>query len=45
MDRSELEIYWEKIVPTFEGFGAKPIAAYTHFEHLEGARPEGAGNV
>jgi len=45
MDRSELETYWEKIVPTLEGFGAKPIAAYTHFEHLEGPKPEGAAVV
>jgi uncharacterized protein (DUF1330 family) len=45
MDRGELETYWEKIVPTLEGFGAKPIAAYTHFEHLEGPKPEGAAVV
>jgi hypothetical protein len=38
MDRGELETYWEKIVPTLEGFGAKPIAAYTHFKHLEGPK-------
>jgi uncharacterized protein (DUF1330 family) len=45
MDRRELETYWEKIVPTLDGFGAKPIATYTHFEHLEGPKPEGAAVV
>ena len=42
MDRSELEIYWQKIMPTLEGIAIKPIAAYTHFEHLDGPKPEGA---
>ena len=45
MDRRELDIYWEKIGPTLAGFGAKSLAAYTHFEHLEGNKPEGAAVV
>ena len=45
MDRSELEICWEKIILTLESFGAKPVAAYTHFEHLDGPKPEGAAVV
>jgi len=45
MDRSELEIYWEKIIPTLVGIDVKPIAAYTNFEHLEGPKPEGAAVI
>ena len=45
IDRKELETYWEKIVPTLEGCGAKSIAAYTQFEQLEGDRVDGAAVV
>jgi uncharacterized protein (DUF1330 family) len=45
VDRSELEIYWSKIGPTLEGYGAKSVAAYTPFEHLEGDAVDGAAVV
>jgi len=45
VDRSELEIYWSKIGPTLEGYGARNIAAYTPFEQLEGDAVDGAAVV
>jgi len=45
VDRSELEIYWSKIGPTLEGYGARSIAAYTPFEQLEGDAVDGAAIV
>jgi uncharacterized protein (DUF1330 family) len=45
VDRSELEIYWSKIGPTLEGYGARSIAAYTAFEQLEGDAVDGAAVV
>jgi uncharacterized protein (DUF1330 family) len=35
-DRRRLEDYWANVAPSFEGYGAKPLAAYTPFEVLEG---------
>ena len=35
-DRSCLEGYWKTVAPAFEGYDAKPLAAYTPFEVLEG---------
>ncbi|MGP8253895.1 MAG: DUF1330 domain-containing protein [Terracidiphilus sp.] len=35
-DRRRLEDYWENVAPSFEGYSAKPLAAYTPFEVLEG---------
>jgi uncharacterized protein (DUF1330 family) len=35
-DRSQLEIYWQKIGPTLQGYSAKMHAAYTRFQVLEG---------
>jgi uncharacterized protein (DUF1330 family) len=35
-DRGRLEDYWAHAAPTFEGFDAKPLAAYPPFEVLEG---------
>ncbi|MGA3091911.1 MAG: DUF1330 domain-containing protein [Terriglobales bacterium] len=35
-DRRRLEDYWNNVAPSFEGYGAKPLAAYTPFEVLEG---------
>jgi uncharacterized protein (DUF1330 family) len=35
-DRRRLEDYWANVAPSFEGYGAKPFAAYTPFEVLEG---------
>jgi uncharacterized protein (DUF1330 family) len=35
-DRARLEDYWAHAAPTFEGFGATPLVAYTPFEVLEG---------
>jgi uncharacterized protein (DUF1330 family) len=40
-DRTELETYWSKIGPTLAGVPAKPLAAYTPFEILEGRQVEG----
>ena len=45
IDRKELETYWEKIVPTLEGYRAKSVAAYTQFEQLEGNPVDGAAVV
>jgi len=45
VDRSELEIYWSKIGPTLEGYGARSVAAYTPFEQLEGDAVDGAAVV
>ena len=38
-DRDELETYWEKINPTFEGVDIKLLAGYSAFELLEGEGP------
>jgi uncharacterized protein (DUF1330 family) len=38
-DRRGLEAYWANVAPSFEGTGAKPLAAYTTFEQLEGPGP------
>jgi uncharacterized protein (DUF1330 family) len=35
-DRRRLEDYWANVAPSFEGYGAKPLVAYTPFEVLEG---------
>jgi uncharacterized protein (DUF1330 family) len=35
-DRGRLEDYWAHVAPSFEGFDAKPLAAYPAFELLEG---------
>jgi uncharacterized protein (DUF1330 family) len=35
-DRRRLEDYWANAAPSFEGYGAKPLGAYTPFEVLEG---------
>jgi uncharacterized protein (DUF1330 family) len=45
IDRKELETYWAKIVPTLEGYGANSLAAYTHFEQLEGDEVDGAAVI
>jgi uncharacterized protein (DUF1330 family) len=45
IDRAELDLYWEKIVPTLEGYGAKSVASYTAFEQLEGPPVEGVAVV
>ena len=44
-DRAELEIYWKEIGSTLEGYEVKNLAAYTHFEHLEGDDVEGVALV
>jgi len=44
-DRRELEIYWSKIGPTLEGYGARNIVAYTPFEQLEGDPVDGVAVV
>jgi len=36
-DWEGLEAYWANVAPSFEGLGAKPLAAYTPFEQLEGS--------
>jgi uncharacterized protein (DUF1330 family) len=38
-DRRGMEEYWSRAGATFEGFGAKHLAAYTRFELLEGKGP------
>lgn len=35
-DRKRLEDYWANVAPAFKGVIAKPLAAYTPFEVLEG---------
>jgi len=35
-DRRRLEDYWANVAPSFEGYGARPLVAYTPFEVLEG---------
>jgi uncharacterized protein (DUF1330 family) len=40
-DRRELEAYWSKIKPTFEGHVGTPLAAYTPFEILEDGQKRG----
>ena len=35
-DRARLEDYWAHAAATFDGFDAKPLAAYSPFELLEG---------
>jgi uncharacterized protein (DUF1330 family) len=45
IDRNELDTYWEKIVPTLEGYHPKSIAAYTPFEQLEGDEVEGVAVI
>jgi len=35
-DRRRLEDYWANVAPSFEGYGGKPLVAYTPFEVLEG---------
>jgi uncharacterized protein (DUF1330 family) len=35
-DRARLEDYWAYVAPSFEGFEAEPLVAYTPFEVLEG---------
>jgi uncharacterized protein (DUF1330 family) len=35
-DRKRLEDYWANVAPAFEGVKAKPLAAYSPFEILEG---------
>ena len=35
-DRRRLEEYWANVAPSFEGYGARPLVAYTPFEVLEG---------
>ncbi|HWM67846.1 MAG TPA: DUF1330 domain-containing protein [Steroidobacteraceae bacterium] len=40
-DRESLETYWSKIGPTLQGHPAKPLAAYTPFESLEGRPVDG----
>ena len=34
-DRQTLEEYWRAVPPTFQGFGAKPLAVYTPLTLLE----------
>ncbi len=34
-ERKRLEDYWAKVAPAFQGFDAKPLAAYAPFEILE----------
>jgi uncharacterized protein (DUF1330 family) len=34
-DRRTLEEYWNAVPPTFQGFGAKPLAIYTPLTLLE----------
>jgi uncharacterized protein (DUF1330 family) len=41
LDRTELQIYWDKIKATFKGHPVKVLAAYGHHEVLEGDRVEG----
>ena len=38
-DRRGMEEYWSRAGATFEGSGAKHLAAYTPFEMLEGKGP------
>ena len=38
-DRDELETYWAKINPTFEGIDIKLLSGYAAFEVLEGEGP------
>lgn len=38
-DRQGMEEYWSRAAATFEGFGAKHLAAYAPFELLEGKGP------
>ena len=38
-DRRRLEEYWSRVGATFEGYGAKHLAAYTPFKLLEGKGP------
>jgi uncharacterized protein (DUF1330 family) len=45
LDRTELETYWSKIGPTLEGYGAKNVVGYTHFEQIEGDPVEGVAVV
>jgi uncharacterized protein (DUF1330 family) len=45
LDRAGLERYWSLIGPTLEGFGARPIAAYTRFELLEGDAVDGVAVI
>lgn len=45
IDRSELEVYWDKIGPTLAGYGAKNLAAYTPFELLEGEPVDGVAVI
>jgi uncharacterized protein (DUF1330 family) len=35
-DRTRLEAYWSNVAPAFKSIKAKPLAAYTPFEVLEG---------
>ncbi len=35
-ERKHLEDYWANVAPAFQGFDAKPLAAYAPFEILEG---------
>jgi uncharacterized protein (DUF1330 family) len=44
-DRAELETYWRDIGQTLQGYEVKNLAAYTHFEHLEGDDVEGVALV
>jgi uncharacterized protein (DUF1330 family) len=41
VDRTELQIYWDKISATFKGHEVKVRAAYGHHEVLEGDPVEG----
>jgi uncharacterized protein (DUF1330 family) len=45
IDREQLEIYWSKIGPTLDGYGAKNLAAYTPFERLEGEEVDGVAII
>ncbi len=41
LDRKELEIYWNTIKPTFEGYTVKILANYGKHIDLEGQATEG----
>ena len=38
-DRQRLEEYWARVGATLAGSGAKPLAVFTPFKHLEGNLP------
>jgi uncharacterized protein (DUF1330 family) len=41
VDQAELETYWKKVRPTFEGHPVKILVSYGNYEVLEGEPVEG----